>query len=252
MTIGVPIVLVAIPLVALWLSRSLRGTSPLRTDRPGPWQPAERRVVAVFGLTVLAWITQTEPYGGWTRLIGVDPASDATVALAGVVIDVPRPRRRGRPPARLAGRRLDSLGRAAAVRGRHLPCRRLHGERPVDADRRALAGLATLHPFLLILGICLLVTFLTEITSNTAVATLHDAGPGGRGLRDRPAAGTADDPGGDLGLLRVHAAGRDRTERDRLRDREVTIARMAREGLVLNLLLAAIISTAVYLLLGRP
>ena len=251
MKIGVPIVLVAIPLLALWLARGLRGASPLRTDRPGPWQPAERRVVAVFGLTVLAWITQTEPYGGWTRLLDVDPASDATVALAGVVAMFLVPDGRG-------GRLLDwqaagsipwgvlllfagGICLAAAFMASGLST--LIGEQ--------LAGLASLHPFLLILGICLVVTFLTEITSNTAVATLMmpvlAAAAFATSLPPEllmiPAAIAASCafmlPVATAPNAIVYATG------------HVTIARMAREGLVLNLLLAGIIATAVHLLLGR-
>jgi sodium-dependent dicarboxylate transporter 2/3/5 len=252
MAIGVPIVAVAIPLMALWLARDLRGTSPLRTDRPGPWQPAERRVVTVFGLTVLAWITQTEPYGGWTRLLGVDPASDATVALCGVLAMFLVPDGRG-------GHLLDwkaagsipwgvlllfAGGICLAVAFMASGVSTLIGER--------MAGLAALHAFVLILGICLVVTFLTEITSNTAVATLMMPVLAAAAFATRlppellmiPAAISASCafmlPVATAPNAIVYATG------------QVTIARMAREGLALNLLLAGIISTVAYLLLGRP
>ncbi len=251
MAIGVPIVAVAIPLAALWLARGLAGASPLATEPPGPWRPAEVRVLVVFGLTVAAWITQTEPHGGWTGLLGVDPGSDATVALTGVVAMFLVSDGKG-------GRLLDwptaeaipwgvlllfagGICLAAGFTASGLST--LIGE--------GLAGLSALHPWLLILAICLVVTFLTEITSNTAVATLLMpvlAAVGfATGLPPEllmiPAAISASCafmlPVATAPNAIVYATG------------QVSIARMAREGLVLNFLLAGIISTVVYLLLGR-
>jgi sodium-dependent dicarboxylate transporter 2/3/5 len=251
MAIGVPIVVLAVPLAALWLARHLRGASPLRTGRPGPWRPAERRVLIVFGLTMAAWITQTEPGGGWTALLGLEPASDGTVALTAALAMFLVPDSQG-------GRLLDwpsaesipwgvlllfagGICLAAGFTASGLST--LIGER--------LAGLSALHPFLLVLAICLVVTFLTEITSNTAVATLlmpvMAAVAFATGLAPEllmiPAAISASCafmlPVATAPNAIVYATG------------HVTIARMAREGLVLNFLLAGIISAVVYFALGR-
>lgn len=251
MAIGVPIVAVAIPLAALWLSRGLGGASRLATAAAGPWRPAERRVLTVFGLTVAAWITQTEPWGGWTRLLGVDPASDATVALAGVVAMFLVPDGKG-------GRLLDWPAAEAIPWGVLLLFAggiclaagfTASGLSKLIGD--GLAGLSALHPWLLILSICLVVTFLTEITSNTAVATLLmpvlAAVAFATGLPPEllmiPAAISASCafmlPVATAPNAIVYATG------------HVTIARMAREGVVLNFMLAGIISTVVYLLVGR-
>ena len=52
---------------------------------PGPWRPAEARVLAVFALTALAWITRSEPFGGWSGLLAMPGASDAGVAFIAIV-----------------------------------------------------------------------------------------------------------------------------------------------------------------------
>ena len=83
---GLPTVFLLVPLVALWLGRGL-GDSP-RATLPvlGPWRPAERRVLAVFALVALAWVTRSEPFGGWSDWLGIEQANDASVALLGVML----------------------------------------------------------------------------------------------------------------------------------------------------------------------
>lgn len=251
MAIGVPAVAVAIPLAALWLSRGLSGTTPLALDEPAPWRPAERRVLVVFGLTVLAWITQTEPYGGWTALLGVDPASDATVALAGALAMFLVPDGKG-------GRLLDWQSAGSIPWGVLLL---FAGGICIAAGfttsglatliGESLAGLSVLPVFVLLLALCLVVTFLTEITSNTAVATLLMpvlvATAAGTHLPPEllmiPAAMAASCafmlPVATAPNAIVFASG------------HVSIARMVREGFILNLLLALVIAGMVYVTLGR-
>ena len=40
---------------------------------------AEKRVLLIFGLVALAWITRTEPFGGWRAWLGMPGANDAAV-----------------------------------------------------------------------------------------------------------------------------------------------------------------------------
>jgi sodium-dependent dicarboxylate transporter 2/3/5 len=115
----------------------------------------------------------------------------------------------------------------------------------------ALGGLADLPVFLLILAICVTVTFLTEITSNTATATLLmpvlAAAAVGAGVAPEllmvPAAISASCafmlPVATAPNAIVYAT-------DRL-----TIARMAREGFALNLIVALVVATVSYWTLGR-
>jgi len=85
MRFGVPVVLVMLPLCAWWLARGLGDTPPAVLPKVGRWTTAERRVLAIFGVTALAWVTRTEPFGGWSNALGLPGANDASVALLGVV-----------------------------------------------------------------------------------------------------------------------------------------------------------------------
>lgn len=85
MRFGIPTVLVLLPLAALWLARGLRDTPPAPVPLVGAWTPGERRVLGVFALVAVAWITRTEPFGGWRHWLGLDAANDASVALLGVI-----------------------------------------------------------------------------------------------------------------------------------------------------------------------
>ena len=59
MKVGVPLIAIFLPLMGWWLGRHLRGTPPANLPHPGPWTAREKRVLIVFALTALAWITRT-------------------------------------------------------------------------------------------------------------------------------------------------------------------------------------------------
>ena len=83
---GFPVVLLMVPLAGLWLTRKLDYVGKLEMPKAGAWRPEERRVLIVFGITVLAWITRLEPFGGWSTWLGLKHATDATVALIAVIV----------------------------------------------------------------------------------------------------------------------------------------------------------------------
>lgn len=85
MRFGLPTVALLLPLAALWLGRGLRGSPPAEVPTLGPWDAGERRVLGVFALVALAWISRSEPFGGWRTWLGFEHANDASVALLGVI-----------------------------------------------------------------------------------------------------------------------------------------------------------------------
>lgn len=250
MTIGVPVVLLAAPVVALWLGRKLGAGMRVPLEHAGPWRTAERRVLIVFGLTVLAWMTRAEPFGGWTALAGLTGIDDSTVALAGVVVMFLVSDGKG-------GQLLDWNTAVGIPWGMLLLfaggiCLAA-GFTASGLDRviaEGVTGLATLPTALLMLAICLIVVFLTEITSNTAVATLlmpiMVAVAAGTGTAPEllmiPAAIAATCgfmlPVGTAPNAIVYGTGK------------VTTAEMAREGLILNILVALIVAGVCYTLLA--
>lgn len=169
---GVPVVLVFVPVAALWLTRSLGGHDVPELPDPGPWRPAERRVLAVFAITAMLWITRQEPFGGWSAWLGVVHSDDYVVAFLAVVALFLIPNGTG-------GRLLDWASAERIPWGMLI----LFGAGIAIAEAftqsglsellgTALSGLATLPLLVTMLCICLVVTFLTEATSNTATTTL--------------------------------------------------------------------------------
>jgi len=247
---GLPVVLVMIPLAGLWLTRNLNYVGELAMPQVGEWRPEEKRVLIIFGLTVLAWITRLEPFGGWSVLLDLPGATDATVALTAVVFMFLIPNGRG-------GKLLDwdiavkipwgililfAAGITIAQAFMESGLSRFVAEK--------LAVLADLHPLIIIATIALAVTFLTEATSNTAAAILL--------MPILAAAGIAADV--DPALFMVPAAmsascafmlpvatppnaivfGTGR----------IPIATMAREGLVLNFIGAMVITLMCYFIIA--
>ncbi|WP_395343163.1 SLC13 family permease [Ningiella sp. W23] len=172
MAIGIPVVVVAIPIMALWLTRRLSG--PLDVDMPsvGAWQIQEKRTLIVFGLAVLAWVTRNEPFGGWSALLDIRMAGDSTVALAAVILMFIVPNGRGEKLLDWKtavdipwGMLLLFAGGIALAKGFTAS-----GLSEIIGD-----GLSVFTEFPLLITIlllCLTVTYLTEITSNIATATL--------------------------------------------------------------------------------
>ena len=172
MTIGVPVVVVMLPIAWLWLTRGLGGAGRVETPSPGQWRAAELRVLIVFVITALAWMTRTAPWGGWSNWFDMGGAGDSTVALLAVVAMFLIPNSEG-------GRLLDwETARSIPwglliLFGGGLAIAKAFGESGLsEALGGQLQGLSGWPTILMIGLICLTVTFLTEVTSNTATTTL--------------------------------------------------------------------------------
>jgi solute carrier family 13 (sodium-dependent dicarboxylate transporter), member 2/3/5 len=172
MKIGVPVVLALIPLTWLVLTRDLQIRTALPLPKTSAWRPSERRVLVVFALTGLAWVTRTEPFGGWSGWFGISGAGDATVALLAVVLMFLLPNGEGsrlldwQTAQRIPWGLLILFGGGIAI------ARAFEVSGLSAVLGSALAHL-TLWPFALtLIGLCLGVCFLTEVTSNTATAAL--------------------------------------------------------------------------------
>jgi len=172
MKIGVPIVLIALPIMAWWLTRNIKLEHEIKLPKLEAWRSEEKRTLWVFGLTALAWITRKEPFGGWSELLDIPVAGDSTVALFAVVLMFLIPNGKG---SRLLdwdtaktipwGMLLLFADGIAIAKGFVAS-----GLSQILGDW--LSSLANLPIIVMILTICLVVTYLTEITSNTATATL--------------------------------------------------------------------------------
>ena len=172
MQFGVPVVAIFTPLAALWLARGLRGTPPAQLPPLGAWTSPERRVLVVFGLVALAWITRGEPFGGWSRWFGVPGVNDASIALFGVIALCLVPNGRGErlltwdAAERIPWGALILFGGGIAI----ATAFQVSGLSALVAQQ--LTGLSGVHVLLMTFAICLGVTLLSELASNVATAVL--------------------------------------------------------------------------------
>jgi sodium-dependent dicarboxylate transporter 2/3/5 len=172
MSWGVPVVLIFVPIIALWLTRRLNHQGHVDMPKVGAWQTEERRVFIVFTLTALAWVTRSQPFGGWKTWLEVPGANDASVALLAVVAMFLIPNGKGsrlldwETASRIPWGMLILFGGGIAIAKAFV----ISGMSAALGS--ALAGIAGWPILAMIAVICLCITFLTEMTSNTATTTL--------------------------------------------------------------------------------
>ena len=250
MKIGVPVVLCGLPLMALWLTRNVTWKETLELPSADPWQVNEVRVLVVFGITIMLWITRAEPMGGWSGLLGTPNVGDATVALAAVTAMFILPSGKGDHLLDWKTAVDIPWGMLLLFASGITIAKAFSSSGLAELIAQQLAVLAEFPLPLLLLCICLGVTFLTEITSNTATTTLlmpiFAATALAVGVSPElmmiPAAMSASCafmlPVATVPNAIVFGTG------------HVTIREMVRGGFVLNLILAVVITLVCYLALG--
>ena len=171
--IGLPIVVVILPLAWIWLTRYVSGNCSVELPARQAWSTDQKRVVAVFGLIVALWIFRSEPFGGWSGGLNIQGVGDSSIALLGAALMFLVRSKRG-------GGLLDWPTAATIPWGVLL----MFGAGITIAKAFFESGLAELIGvflsgvigglpiIVLILLICLMVTFMTELNSNVATTTL--------------------------------------------------------------------------------
>jgi sodium-dependent dicarboxylate transporter 2/3/5 len=250
MRFGVPVVVILVPLAGLWLTRGVRLETAVTLPKVGAWQPMERRVLMVFALTALAWVTRQAPFGGWSEWFNLPAANDASVALLAAVLMAMLPAGNGGPLLRWEAARkipwevLILFGAGITIAAAFID------SGLADRIAEQLTILTQVPTWVMILLVCVVVTFMTEVTSNTATssllmpllasaATVMDIDPM---LLMVPAAMSASCafmlPVATAPNAVIYGSGKVRVED------------MARAGFVLNLLGALVISAVCYLLIA--
>lgn len=200
MSVGLPVTLILLPIIWWWLTRDVTEMQPIEMPAIGPMQSNERRVLAIFAITALLWIFRAGPLGGWSGLLPFDGGmvGDSTVALGASLWMFLCPSGR---------RREDEISASLVASGsgsQQLPGVRIECERLLDWETAAkipwgilvmfgggmalargfqdsglsavighqLTFMAGAPTWVIVLAVCCLVTFLTEITSSTATAML--------------------------------------------------------------------------------
>ena len=174
MSWAVPVVVVMVPIMALILTRNVRGELAVTLPRVGAWSTQEKRVMYVFGLTALAWVTRGEPFGGWKAWLDLPQANDASVALLAVVVMFLVPSGRGNGERLLTWEQAVKIpwGVLLLFSGGICLAKGFTSSGMDELIGGLFTELVHVPVYLLILVIALVVTFLTETTSNTASTTL--------------------------------------------------------------------------------
>lgn len=172
LSVGFPVILLAIPIMSLWLTRRVGKTEPVELPKLSVWRVEERRTLLIIALTAFAWVTRKEPLGGWSQLFGLPLVGDSTVVLIAIIILFALPNGKG-------GRLLDwehakaiPWGTLLLFAGGIALAKGMNAAGLVAHLAEGLQGLTVLPVYVMMLSLCLIVTFLTEVTSNTATTTL--------------------------------------------------------------------------------
>ena len=247
---ALPIVLVLLPLAGLWVTRNVGHQGDYTLPAVGRWRTPEKRVFIVFSITALCWITRSEPFGGWTAWLNLPYSNDAIVAFVGVVALFLIPNGEGdklldwETANRIPWGMLILFGAGITIATAFI------NSGLSSTIGAHLEQLSTLPLLLMMATICLAVTFLTEVTSNTATTTLLmpilAAAALGTGTDPKlfmiPAALSASCafmlPVATPPNVIIFSSGR------------FNVRTMAQEGFAVNLMGVAVISTLSYLLLS--
>jgi sodium-dependent dicarboxylate transporter 2/3/5 len=150
----------------------LKLSAPVELPQAGQWRSSEKRVMTMFCLTGFFWITRQAPFGGWSGLLDLPMANDASVALIAVILMAALPNGEGGRLLHWESARKIPWGVLLLFAGGIAIANAFVQSGLADVLAQQLGGLVNLPTWLLILSICLSVTFLTEVTSNTATASL--------------------------------------------------------------------------------
>lgn len=182
--VGLPVFLIMFVIAAFYLTRGIEPYGEFEMSERKPWTPAQKRVLVVISLVAIGWITRSAPNGGWASFYAneatgkVPLVTDATVALLGVVAMFIIPS--GERDETGKQQRLLDWETAANIPwgililfGGGLAIAAAFDQSGLDESiGTSLKAITDLPPILVVLVLCLAVTFLTEVTSNTATATL--------------------------------------------------------------------------------
>ena len=247
---ALPVVVLMVPLIGIWLTRGLKPQHDLTLPRVGPWRTEEVRTLAIFALTALAWVTRKEPVGGWSGLLGLESANDASVALIAVVMMFLVPNGKGEKlldwdtASRIPWGVLILFGGGIAI------AKAFDSSGISVALGNQLSGIQQL-PLIVVIGLlCLTVTFLTEVTSNTATTALLMPILAAAAVSAHidpkllmvPAALTA-----SCAFMLPVATGPNAVV---FSSNRITIREMAREGVMLNFIGVGLVSAVGYWVLG--
>ncbi|MFT5211856.1 MAG: sodium-dependent dicarboxylate transporter 2/3/5 [Flavobacterium sp.] len=172
MSWGIPVVVIFIPIIGLWLTRNLNYAGSVVMPKVQDWTIEEKRVFIIFACTAFAWVTRSQPFGGWSQAFNLPTANDASVALIAVVMMFIVPNGKGGALLNWESANKIPWG-TLLLFGGGIAIAKAFVVSGLSAQLgETLSGIADWNLILMIAAICLTITFMTEMTSNTATTTL--------------------------------------------------------------------------------
>lgn len=265
MSVGLPVSLVMLPLAWLLLVRVLHPPGPvpegsaeiLERERRGLGSRSrhETVVAAVFALAALGWMLRQPRDFGAFALPGISTwlpeVTDSTIAMAAALLLFLIPVSRRRPALTWREARTIPWGVLVLFGGGLSLARGMERSGLAGAIGSAVSGLEAVPLWVLLGVIALVFVFLTELTSNTATATMAMPILAGAatGLQEAPLPlmAAAAMSASMAFMLPVATPPNAMVFGSGL----LTIGQMARAGFWLNLLAVAVVTTAATLLVPR-
>lgn len=167
-----PVLLIFFPITYLFLKSKLpREYQSLDIDHQ-KITTAQKRTLIIFIITATLWVTRTTPYGGWKNWLEIPYANDASIALLAVIALFSISDGNGKKLLNWKTANqipwgvllLFASGIAIALAFQKT------GVSHIIAEQ--LSFLKMLPSWFIVLTVCLGITFLTEITSNTATTAI--------------------------------------------------------------------------------
>lgn len=250
MKVGVPVVVTAIPVMALWLTRGVKLDTTLNLPKMGLWSKSEKRALAIFAFIACLWVFRKNPFGGWSELTGMTQVGDATIALFGAFLMAVVTGDKGKPILEWERAKTIPWDMLLLFSGGICLAKGFAASGLSEVIGQTISGGLDLPLILLLFVLCLSLSFLTEVTSNTATATLF-----------MPIlASVAISKGLPLELVMIPAViscsfafclpVATAPNSIVFSSGQLTIKDMAKQGVVLNIFGAVIVSAVCYLLLG--
>ncbi|WP_133407443.1 SLC13 family permease [Parashewanella tropica] len=169
---GLPIVLIALPIGAYWLTKTINDEIRLNMIKPMNWSKAEKRTLLIFSITIIAWITTHTPFGGWSHWLKLPNIGESSVLLVAVIaMFVISDGKNGKLMNWKTAKDIPWDVLLLIASGLCIAYA-FHTSGLSHSLALWLHSLTHLNPLVMILIICLAVTLFTEVASNTATATL--------------------------------------------------------------------------------
>ncbi|QTH64293.1 SLC13/DASS family transporter [Psychrosphaera ytuae] len=172
MKLGVPIVVITIPVVALVLTRGISLSHKIDLPEVGAWNKAEKSAIAVFIFIAFLWVFRKHPFGGWAELTGMAQVGDATIALFGALLMALIKTDNNQPVLTWDKAKTIPWDMLILFSSGICLAKGFAASGLSELIGQSLSGVFDLPLLLLLFALCLSLSFLTEVTSNTATATL--------------------------------------------------------------------------------